>query len=669
MDIQQELERLRQQLRDAQQRAEEAEQQRQREQQRADAAQYQTRETTLVEYIEACHQYIFLHFGVETDKSLTSRGSITNPRHKYCPTRLSPWPTFLDEQRTALGTLYSVFPAHTAVFESRSFLRGLGSRIARKKVANEKDLEYFQHSSVEDPVRSIVEQLVLSDEVRIEFNLGHGIVFENHPNAISDVAVEVVERQTSRAPSRQGQSRDTSQLRPDQICVYRYDDSGLRRRSMAYVLEYKAPHKLTPPHLRAGLRPMDVHEAVVNRATVPATSDAAVLFQYHADRLVAAAVTQTFHYMIEGGLEYGLLTTGEAIVFLRVDWADPTTLYYHLAEPAAEVLAHPENSRSCTAVAQVLAFSLMALGASGRRRAPGQDERQQAVRRLKTWTEDYESILRSIPASERKPPPDSPAYHARTYKSVDRSPYLLRSKWKPTSDSAQDLLRPRRGRSPGPSDDESDGAMPGSPSPVQPSNRGSGSQSGSKTLVRRPHASNGRDASLRGSDERQRAFCTQKCLHGLVQGRELDQACPNVHLHRGQSESIYHPLSHADWLRLLHEQLRETLDKGVEPMGKQGARGALFRLTLLAYGYTFVGKGTVAEFQPDLYHEAGVYNKLRSMQGVHVPVFLGTVDLRRLDRTYYFDFRVRIVYMLLLSWGGDSLDEPAAIKAISPDAR
>ncbi len=86
---------------------------------------------------------------------------------------------------------------------------------------------------------------------------------------------------------------------------------------MAYVLEYKAPHKLTPPHLRAGLRPMDMHDAVVNRSTVPATGDAAVLFQYHADRLVAAAVTQTFHYMIEGGLQYGLLTTGEAIVFLR----------------------------------------------------------------------------------------------------------------------------------------------------------------------------------------------------------------------------------------------------------------------------------------------------------------------------------------------------------------
>ena len=130
---------------------------------------------------------------------------------------------------------------------------------------------------------------------------------------------------------------------------------------MAYVLEYKAPHKLTAPHLRAGLRPMDVHNDVVNRSTVPVTGGATILFQYHADRLVTAAVTQTFHYMIEGGLEYGLLTTGEAIVFLRVDWTDPTTLFYPLAEPASEVLAHPEAYCACTAVAQVLAFSLMAL--------------------------------------------------------------------------------------------------------------------------------------------------------------------------------------------------------------------------------------------------------------------------------------------------------------------
>lgn len=70
--------------------------------------------------------------------------------------------------------------------------------------------------------------------------------------------------------------------------------------------------------------------------------------------------------MIEGGLEYGLLTTGEAIVFLKIQWDDPTVLYYHLAEPSSEVQTHLDASRYCTAVAQVLAFSLMALGRQAR---------------------------------------------------------------------------------------------------------------------------------------------------------------------------------------------------------------------------------------------------------------------------------------------------------------
>lgn len=37
-----------------------------------------------------------------------------------------------------------------------------------------------------------------------------------------------------------------------------------------------------------------------------------------------------------------------------------------------------------------------------------------------------------------------------------------------------------------------------------------------------------------------------------------------------------------------------------------------------------------------------------------MPVFLGTVNLRTISRTYYYDFRVRIQYMMFMSWGGDS---------------
>ena len=44
------------------------------------------------------------------------------------------------------------------------------------------------------------------------------------------------------------------------------------------------------------------------------------------------------------------------------------------------------------------------------------------------------------------------------------------------------------------------------------------------------------------------------------------------------------------------------------------------------------------------------------------------MGLRHFDRIYYFDLQVRIVYVLLLSWGGDSLDEPEIMNAIGTEA-
>ncbi|KAK8036818.1 hypothetical protein PG994_015315 [Apiospora phragmitis] len=206
-----------QRAKEADQRAEEAEQQRQLERQRAEEAEKVNRLTTLSEYLEACHEFVYAKFQVEPDKSLTSKGPTTNPQNKYCPTRLIPWSDFIDQQRTVFGDLYSLWPTETRAFESLAFLHGLGERIARKRIANEKDLEYFQHISVEDPVRSIVEHLVSVAEVRAAFALGDGIVFENHPNAISDISEEVVDRlatpQRLRTPDQPRFER--LRLRPD----------------------------------------------------------------------------------------------------------------------------------------------------------------------------------------------------------------------------------------------------------------------------------------------------------------------------------------------------------------------------------------------------------------------------------------------------------------------
>lgn len=112
---------------------------------------------------------------------------------------------------------------------------------------------------------------------------------------------------------------------------------------------------------------------------------------------------------------------------------------------------------------------------------------------------------------------------------------------------------------------------------------------------------------------------------------------------------------------MLREQLGKSLDEGITPLHSGGARGVLFKMTVLAYGYTFASKGTVRAFIGDLENEEAMYERLRPLQGVNVPVFLGAIDLRPMNKTYYYDHRVYVVHMTLLSWGGCSIDEAEAL--------
>ncbi|KAK8000488.1 hypothetical protein PG990_013088 [Apiospora arundinis] len=643
-----------------QQRAEEAErelqeerQRAEREQQRADISEEQTRRTTLDEYIAACHTSVFSGFAIEPDPKLTSRGPITNPRDKWCPENLRPWPDFLEQQRIVFGTLYDTFPTDSRVFENRNFLAGLGNRISRRPIADEKTLEYFLHNSVEDPVRAILEQLKV-EEVGSVYQIGDGIIFENHPHAISDIAEEVVAREIPASPPQTpNHRRDLHQLRPDQICVYRDDSSTSALRTMVYVCEYKPPHKLTAPHLRVGLRAMNIYKEVVNRKLIPTSADPNARFQYHAERLVASAITQTYHYMMQSGLEYGLLTTGETIVFLKVDWAEPQTLYYHLAEPGPEVLTHPNNASICSAVGQYLAFTLMALGMSGERRQHGQEERRRAMNGLQKWAEDFETTLRSVPENERSASPEnSSCYVPTTYEKVDRSPrrspHLLRRRRRRSNDAV--YKEQSRKDPPGSSDDDGEAALkpPDTPTPAE---RITGGARRSQRLAHRQRPGE--------SGAQEQRYCSQRCLSGLVQGRSLDMRCPNVTLHcKGDgSDRERHPVDHEKWICLLREQLKQSLDDGITPLGDGGARSVLFKVTLLAYGYTFVSKGTVQAFIKDLEHEATVYQQLRPIQGVYVPVFLGAIDLRSMSKIYYYDHRVYVVHMTFLSWGGLSIPQ------------
>jgi hypothetical protein len=157
-----------------QRRREEEQRRREEEQRRREDAEKRTQRTTLPEYIAACHTSVFSRLTVETDPRLTTKGSVTNPRDKWCPTTIQPWPDFLDDQRAILGTLYSTFPLEQRVFESASFLDGLGNVVSRRKIADEKSLEFFLHLSVEDPVLNIIQQLKDILEISDVFDIGNG---------------------------------------------------------------------------------------------------------------------------------------------------------------------------------------------------------------------------------------------------------------------------------------------------------------------------------------------------------------------------------------------------------------------------------------------------------------------------------------------------------------
>ena len=86
----------------------------------------------------------------------------------------------------------------------------------------------------------------------------------------------------------------------------------------------------------------------------------------------------------------------------------------------------------------------------------------------------------------------------------------------------------------------------------------------------------------------------------------------------------------------MRQQLSKDLDNDCEPVGLHGARGALFKVRLTSHGYT-------------LAQGAAIYKRLRPIQGVHVPVHLGNIDL---DRPYFYDGIAEIVHMMFLSFEG-----------------
>ncbi|RTE73411.1 hypothetical protein BHE90_012162 [Fusarium euwallaceae] len=374
--------------------------------------------TTLDEYMTACHELIFSGFAVETDTRELSLGYAEMPKDKPCP-KLKPWVDFIDQQKLTFGKLYDALGSETRVFENRDVMERLWKGLSpRKPIGDETFLRFFMRDSFEKPVAHIISELAKIENVREAFGLEDGIEFTEKQDFVIDTS---------------GAAYDGHMPFPCTPGSYvdRKDEASSAQLQVVCVVEWKLPHMLTTPRLRAGLREMDVFEEVANRESMlPACGDSTARFRYHAEKLTAYALTDAYDQMINEGLKYGLVTTGEATVLLKVNWDEPGTLYYHLAEFGPEVMGYLSDVPICTAVGQHLAFILMILGQQSQHT---REERRRAVAGLKTWKADFVDLWRSIPESERWVSPEN-CLEPMTYEGVDRSPKF------PASEECDDTL-------------------------------------------------------------------------------------------------------------------------------------------------------------------------------------------------------------------------------------
>ena len=598
-------------------------------------AQEQTRRTTFEELLESCHD-LSKRMTVQPNKNLRTKGSTSSPKGKRCPQILRPWLEFPSIQQEMFDSVYSALhppdQLSRRLFSPRLHIQELGRTAMRTSIGSEADLRLYHNTIVENFVTDIISTLANTPQTSHRLHLGEGVSFENHANTLSDFAEEVQFHAQSSNPL----THFPKPTHADQICTYKRVDGQME---LLFVIEYKAPHKLTKEMLRVGLRVMDLPAEVIHRSTIP--TDPQEKFSYNADRLVGAAVTQTYSYMLDSGLEYSCIVTGDAIVFLWIKEDESSNLYYHLAEPNEQV--HTEGGlgfpHPLTAVGQLLSFCLLSFQSHRR----NQRWREASIQRASIWEEDWNRILQGLPQEGSGLEAPASAYKARRYVVDERSsPYYLRKR-RPKS--------PRSNQSPNPEqdhddhEDSADDMEEGPESITTPSKKGS-TATGKSGQPRQSVQSS------QPTGNQQRPYCTQACLLGMVRRSALDLECPNIELHRCGKDVRTHLLDKPRFRKLVRRQLAMSLDNHCRELGKQGIRGATFQITLSSHGYTFVGKATRDVFVPFLQHESRVYDQLHSLQGKMVPVSLGSIDLEKPWR----DLHVELIHMLLMSWGGERAD-------------
>ncbi|KKZ66527.1 hypothetical protein EMCG_01121 [[Emmonsia] crescens] len=579
---------------------------RQREKKRADDYQKDQSPTTFLVYLQQVKEKLLSNFSIELDPDKASTGTVTDVSGKYYPLKLCSWKDFEKTHDQIFDQFIQTF-SDAPLFPSKADIQGIGRDLSPTTRKDEQDLRPYVRTAIEKPAQRILKAYLeqTKDTKTTDF------YFRNNAYSLPGKNIEITsETDESQRPPNKKRSPERKRIKgiPDRWGISEHPNGD---QCEILVGEYKAAHKvygLFPLVLSLTLSEdmfVDTLKWLQGRIMKPDE------IQEKRQSIVAQVLCQAFHYIITSGLTYGYVTSGESLVFLMVNRDDPQTLYYHLNSVPDSSLAEDVDVRYSPA-SQLSTFVILSLHSTRRTAQQIQEDQSQ----LFQWPVLPNKLaLTELPLRPEGACRDS------------------------------DFEKQYSSGSDGDGDD-ADGDY-------RPSARPRKQQS----LVTETTPAKNRRSSRKQYDNQQStlSYCTQACLIGLSKGGSLDHRCPNVTFHQQGKTCSYHLFSKEKLCALVKDQLAHNLDENCECLDKKGMYGAvgvLFKISLTGYGYTFVAKGVQLLDEECLSNEASVYAHLSHLQGVAIPVYLGTIQL---VRSYNLVSCAVVTSMMLMSWGGNSL--------------
>ncbi|KAM3547490.1 hypothetical protein ARSEF4850_009996, partial [Beauveria asiatica] len=511
---------------------------------RAEDERRKTQKTTLTEYLHNCHFHLYQNLKL-ADPSKSSTGRATSVDGRFYPRWLRPWKTDTERQHQQQFEEIRGIYGEERLFHEQSITINIGKSLIRRKAGNEKAVEYFEKSAVEEPTWNILEPIWKRKQLRQRYQCAD-LRFTDNVRDFRDESDDTQATMITPAITR-------PKLKPDGGGI-RKDLHG--KESVAFVYDYKAAHKFSVKHLEAALAKetlfMDVHEWVLREQC---TRDPELLKQEQAEARIAMALIQVFNYMLSYAVDYGFVTAGKSLVQLTYDRAEPLVLRWRLCIPNNVEAQGPSTTEAHisqlnqTAVAQLASFCLLSLRSTTLTGRSLEEALHHANLHLKIWkVTSYkdpatppESDGTASQSASSSQDPDKTFVSGET---ASTNKYTLRSRA-----SCKDATVPPQTRD---DDEGGDGDKRGGAESPQRRVGSSSDKQGQGSNKRKYSGSKNPESAFA------RQYCTQACLLGLKHGHQLDRRCPNVLSHDVEGNGR-HSLDAMKFTQLMAKQLREAM--------------------------------------------------------------------------------------------------------------